>query len=325
MVAVAAKETAPRVTKEIEEAYMICRATARREAKNFYYAFIVLPARKRDAICAVYAFLRRADDLSDDESRSLEERRGDLNRWREDWHRTQSGGATEDPVFLAMLDVQQRFQIPSSLLDQLVEGTASDLQAPALEMGDGGSESGAGRFTTYPDFPSLYRYCYLVASVVGLICIRIFGYRDPRAETLAEQTGIAFQLTNILRDVKEDALRGRLYLPLEDLERCGLRAREMIEMARRGQTSDEQRRVLYMEAERAREFYRSARLLLPLIDADSRPSLWVLVTIYQRLLRRIEQRNFEVVAEKIKVPVYEKAAILGWGLCMSLFRGLQPK
>lgn len=311
------------MTRKLEEAYMICRGIARRRARNFYFAFIALPAPKRDAICAVYAFMRRADDLSDDESRSLEERRGALSRWLEDWHRSQNGGATEDPVFLAMLDVQQRYQIPSVLLDQLVEGTASDLEAPELYVG--GPESGSGRCAAYRDFAGLYRYCYLVAAVVGLVCIRIFGYRDPRAETLAEQTGIAFQLTNILRDVREDALRGRLYLPLEDLESCGLGAQEIIEMARGRPATAQQRRVLQMEAERAREFYRSAQRLLPLIDADSRPALWVLVTIYQRLLQRIEQRNFEVVSEKIRVPVYEKAAFLGWGLCMSLFRGLQPK
>ena len=197
------------VTAEVQAAYAACRAIARKKAKNFYYAFVALPASKRDAICAVYAFMRQADDLSDDESLPIADRRVALDAWLGDWHRAQAGAGTSDPVFVALLDAQRSFAIPSQLLDQLVQGTATDLEP---------------RPAAYATFADLYRYCYLVASVVGLVCIRIFGYLDPRAEKLAEETGIAFQLTNILRDVREDAQRGRLYLPLEDLDRCGVAA-----------------------------------------------------------------------------------------------------
>ena len=200
------------MTAEVQAAYAACRAIARKKAKNFYYAFVALPASKRDAICAVYAFMRQADDLSDDESLPIADRRVALDGWLGDWHQAQAGAPTSDPVFVALLDAQRRFAIPSQLLDQLVQGTATDLEP---------------RFAAYATFADLYRYCYLVASVVGLVCIRIFGYLDPRAEKLAEETGIAFQLTNILRDVREDAQRGRLYLPLEDLERCGVTASSM--------------------------------------------------------------------------------------------------
>jgi 15-cis-phytoene synthase len=294
------------VTPELQAAYSACRAIARSRAKNFFYAFVALPSSKRDAICAVYAFMRQADDLSDDESLSIEDRRKKLQDWIDGWHEAEAGGSTTDPVFIAMLDARQRFAIPSQLLDQLVQGTATDLE-PAS--------------TSYATFPDLYRYCYLVASVVGLVCIRIFGYRDPRAEKLAEETGIAFQLTNILRDVREDAERGRLYLPLEDLERCGVPASSMSGISSGSQMTPQQREVLAIQAQRAGQFYKSAEALLPLISPDSRAAMWVLVTIYHRLLRHIEQHNFDVFSTRIRVPAYEKLSILGFGLFKTLAQG----
>jgi phytoene synthase len=290
-----------------EAAYAVCRAIARKKAKNFYYAFVALPASKRDAICAVYAFMRQADDLSDDETVVIADRRAALDAWLGTWHQAQAGAATADPVFVALLDAQRRFAIPSQLLDQLVQGTATDLDP---------------QFSAYPTFADLYRYCYLVASVVGLVCIRIFGYLDPHAEKLAEETGIAFQLTNILRDVREDAERGRLYLPLEDLERCGVTANSMTGISSGRQLTPQQRQVLAMQAQRADEFYKSAEALLPLISPDSRAALWVLVTIYHRLLRHIEQRNFDVFSARIGVPAYEKLSILGCGLFKTLAQGV---
>jgi 15-cis-phytoene synthase len=294
------------VTAEVQAAYAACRAIARKQAKNFYYAFVALPASKRDAICAVYAFMRQADDLSDDESMSIADRRVALAGWLDNWHQAEAGTPTSDPVFIALLDAQQRFAIPSQLLDQLVQGTATDL------------EPGSAGNSAYATFADLYRYCYLVASVVGLVCIRIFGYLDPRAEKLAEETGIAFQLTNILRDVREDAERGRLYLPLEDLERCGVTASSMTAVSSGRQLTPQQRQVLAIQAERAGQFYKSAEALLPLISPDSRAAMWVLVTIYHRLLRHIEQRNFDVFSARVGVPAYEKLSILGCGLFKTL-------
>jgi 15-cis-phytoene synthase len=295
------------MTPELQAAYAACRAIARKRAKNFFYAFVALPASKRDAICAVYAFMRQADDLSDDESLSIAERRVKLEKWLDEWHQAQAAFCASDPVFTAMLDAQQRFAIPSQLLDQLVQGTASDLEPRSAE---------------YATFPDLYRYCYLVASVVGLVCIRIFGYLDPRAEKLAEETGVAFQLTNILRDVREDAERGRLYLPLEDLERCGVPANSMSAISNGQQMTPQQRQVLAIQAERAGRFYKSADALLPLISPDSRAAMWVLVTIYHRLLQHIEQRNFDVFSARIRVPAYEKLSILGAGLFKTLAQGV---
>lgn len=286
----------------VAEAYEICRGIARREAKNFYYAFVALPAHKRDAICAVYAFMRHADDLSDDETQTLEQRRAKLSAWLDAWHGVLRGEATSDPVFIALADARARFEISPALLDELVDGTAMDLQRV----------TDAGKYDTYGTFDDLYRYCYLVASVVGLVCIRIFGYTDARAEKLAEETGIAFQLTNILRDVKEDVERKRVYLPLEDLQRHGVSIEDLASLP--AQVSQNQREMLRSIAARAEGYYASGEALLPLIDADSRPALWVLIAIYHRLLKQIEQSGYEVFAERAAVPTLTKLMILSRGI-----------
>ncbi len=299
----------------VAQAYAACETIARREAKNFYYAFRALPKAKRAAVCAVYAFMRHADDLADDEQLPREERLAQSQRWLEEWHRVAAGAATDNPVFLALRDAQQRFGISTELLDQLVQGTMLDLTAP----------TSATEVATYRTFDDLYRYCYLVASVVGLVCIRIFGYTDTQAEALAEQTGIAFQLTNILRDVREDAERGRIYLPLDDLKKYNVTPEQLrAPQADRRITADE-RSVLALEASRAREYYQAADRLLPLVAPDSRAALWVLVTIYRRLLQRIENAHYEVFAERVSVPTLEKLWILSCGLWMAFrLRLLQP-
>lgn len=291
----------------ISEAYIVCRKIARREAKNFYYAFVALPAHKRDAICAVYAFMRHADDLSDDESVPVERRRANLKAWLDGWHRGARGEATADPVFIALADAQKRFEIPLKLLDELVEGTAMDLDR---------AESRA-EYDTYATFEELYRYCYLVASVVGLVCIRIFGYSAGRAEMLAEETGIAFQLTNILRDVREDAERRRIYLPLDELQRYGVSLEELTALPTTA--TQNQRELLRSIAARAEAYYASGYALLPLIDADSRPALWVLITIYHRLLKKIEASGYEVFARRVAVPTPAKLWILFCGLSQVMF------
>ena len=298
---------------QIAEAYRVCREIARKEARNFYYSFVALPEAKRNAICAVYAFMRHADDLSDDESLSVAERQTRLDQWLEAWHDVSYGGVADDPVFLALRDAQKRFEIPSELLEQLVEGTTMDLR-----RGEDAADRIRSSYDTYETFDELYRYCYLVASVVGLVCIRIFGYHDPCAEKLAEETGIAFQLTNILRDVREDAERGRIYLPLEDLRRFGVTPEQLAEAHDERGLTEPVRELLQWEARRAEEYYQSGEKLLPLIDADSRPALWVLITIYHRLLLRIKGVSYNVFSARVSVPAYEKLAILGWGILRTL-------
>lgn len=292
----------------IVEAYAACREIAKREAKNFYYSFRVLPQHKSDAMCAVYAFMRRADDIADDESMPIGQRRITMAEWVDQWRKSRAGAPTEDPVFLALNDAQKRFRIPDQLLEELVQGTTMDLDQQPPD---------AGQVQTYTTFDELYRYCYLVASVVGLVCIRIFGYSDPRAEKLAEETGVAFQLTNILRDVKEDAERGRVYLPLDMLHEHGLTVESVNALASGTPLSRETRTMLGVLIARAENYYKSADQLLPLIDEDSRAALWVLVEIYHRLLGRIRAANGDVFSHRISVPASEKLWVLGRGAAMS--------
>ena len=290
----------------IGEAYAACRAIARREAKNFYYAFVALPAPRRNAICAIYAFMRRADDLADDETLPRKERRIRLDAWLGAWREVCAGGETRDPVFLAVRHATWRFAIPLQLLDELVAGVTMDLDRGLADVPDAPD--------TYATFADLYRYCYLVASVVGLVCIRIFGYKDPRAEKLAEETGIAFQLTNILRDVVEDATRNRAYLPLEDLSAHGVSLDSLLHRAPGAPPTENERALLKQIGQRAESYYQSAQALLPLIDRESRPALWVLVRIYHGLLKRIERADYDVFSRRATVPLAQKLAILAMGL-----------
>ncbi len=172
----------------------------------------------------------------------------------------------------------------------------------------------AGAPDTYATFDELYRYCYLVASVVGLVCIRIFGYHDRRAEKLAEETGIAFQLTNILRDVSEDAERNRVYLPLEDLSAHRVSLDSLLRRAVATPPTPNERALLASIGDRAEEYYRSARELLPLVDPASRPALWVLVSIYHALLKRIRAANYDVFLRRASVPLAQKLLILAVGM-----------
>ncbi len=302
---------------QLAVAYSVCRGITKGAAKNFYYAFLVLPPAKRQALYAVYAFMRRCDDIADDMSLSAHERRLKLGAWVEEFHQTQSGKATDDPVQLALSDAMRRHQIPAVFLDQLAYGTAMD-----IEEGNSNPQEASARpksaivppKVSYKTFDDLYLYCYRVASVVGLVCIRIFGYRDPAAEALAERCGLAFQLTNIIRDVKEDAGMNRVYIPQEDLAQFDIAPSEL----RAGKDIERIRPLLAREAERAREFYRAADELIPLVNEDSQPALWVLVTIYRRLLEKIAQRGFDVFQERIQLTTREKLVILGKGFLKRL-------
>jgi phytoene synthase len=200
-------------------------------------------------------------------------------------------------------DCTVRFHIPLSLLDELVAGVTMDLDRAATDTPD-----------TYATFADLYRYCYLVASVVGLVCIHIFGYSDTRAEKLAEETGIAFQLTNILRDVAEDAERNRVYLPLEDLAAHNVLLDSLLHRAPAAPLTANERALFASIAQRAEDFYKSALELMPLIDRESRPALWVLVSIYHGLLKRIERADYDVFSTRASVPMPQKLGILAVGL-----------
>lgn len=306
-------------TPELVAAYAACRAIAKREAKNFYYSFRVLPQHKSDAMCAVYAFMRKADDLADDESLSLDARREAMAGWTAAW-RVSRNGSTTDPIFLALNDTQQRFAISDELLEQLVAGTTLDLQPQPegvhlLEIAS--SSSAARTMQVYDSVAALHHYCYLVASVVGLVCIRIFGYTDRRADQLAIDTGVAFQLTNILRDIKEDADRGRIYLPADLLRDHSVKPERILALASGDAVGANELALLRGLELHAQTLYRSADQLIPLLDPDARPSMRVLVRIYHDLLDRIAADPAAVFRQRISVPTARKLSILAVGVLQS--------
>lgn len=294
---------------QLNHAYAVCRGVARRSAKNFYYGFLVLPSEKRNALCAVYAFMRHADDIADDPAMDVGLKRQKLEEWLESAKQVFSGRPTDDPVLMALGDAQRKFKIPQDLFEKLVYGTGMDLDIPPASP-----DSPAVLCNTFDD---LKQYCYYVASVVGLVCIHIFGYQDKKAEFLAEDCGLAFQLTNIIRDIKEDASMGRIYIPEEDMARSNLSAENFSATAMADPAKAQQvRPALEYEAERARRYYESGKWLMELIEEDSRAALWVLVEIYSRLLNKIVLRNYDVFTERVSLSTWEKLTVLARGFVL---------
>jgi phytoene synthase len=276
----------------LETSYAHCRAVAKRRAKNFYYSFVLLEREQKNAMCAVYAFMRYCDDLSDEPGAT----RGAMDRWRKALDEALAGRPDANPAWPAFLDSVERYRIPHQYFYEMIDGVASDLEARTMQT-----------------FEDLYAYCYRVASVVGLTTIHIFGFTSPAALPLAEKCGIAFQLTNILRDVREDAGLGRVYLPAEDLARFGVRA-EDLGAARKTEAFGE---LMEFEIARARRYYRESAPLLEMIQPKARASLWALIAIYSGLLERIAQSHYDVLARRISLTTAEKMwivlrASLGW-------------
>ncbi|WP_035957817.1 phytoene/squalene synthase family protein [Bryobacter aggregatus] len=269
----------------LSDSYDYCVQIARSRAKNFYYSFLVLPKPKRQAMCAVYAFMRECDDLSDEAGAT----RGALDRWREDLDRALDGDLPAHRIWPAFADTVNRYQIPRAYLYDMIEGVTSDLS-----------------FTQPPSFDDLYRYCYRVASVVGLTITHIFGFEQPRTLEMAEKCGIAFQLTNIIRDVGEDSGLGRCYLPLDLMEKYGVTPADLQQRS----VSEPLRLLLRDLGSRARAYYDFSRPMIGLVGKDSRGSLWALIEIYSRLFARIEASNFEVLAARHRLPTIEKLWIV---------------
>ncbi len=302
---------------QLVKAYAHCRMVAKQQAKNFYYGFLALPSHKRDAMCAIYAFMRRADDLADDEAIPIGKRRELMAEWMQSWRGETQVSSEDAPVFRAVRDVQAVFGVSGDLLEKLVQGTTMDL-APELSQGVRRVHLDDGSFDQYETEEALERYCYLVASVVGLVTIRIFGYSSADAETYAEQLGLAFQLTNILRDVKEDADRGRVYLPEDWLNRHALSTKDVLEQSRRGFESYAMRALLAEMAARAQSLYRASDRLIPLLEQDSRSAMRVLVRIYYLLLLRIIRMRYRVFERRVSVPTARKLLVLMEGLVRRL-------
>jgi phytoene synthase len=268
------------VNLTVAESYSYCRDVSRRRAKNFYYSFVLLKTEQRDAMCAMYAFMRYCDDLSDEAGAATIET---MRQWRADLDKALAGDFGPHPVWPAFHHAVTRYKVPHAYFHHMIDGVSSDL-APQ----------------TIATFEDLYQYCYRVASVVGLAIVHIFGFDDKKALELAEKCGIAFQLTNILRDVQEDIDLGRLYLPAEDLERFNVPPRKISYTP--GFVA-----LMRFEAARARAYYQEAMPLIKMVHPESRASLWALIQIYYRLLGRMEAKQFRVLDQRIRLSTPEKA------------------
>jgi phytoene synthase len=267
-----------RSTSTLDASYAHCRQIARRAGSNFYAAFFLLPRQKRRAMWALYAFLRHCDDLSDADG-DVEKRREALAAWRQSLGQA-FAGEFHHPLLPAVKDTVDRFQVPHEYLTAAIDGMEMDL--------------GPCRYETFQD---LRLYCYRVASVVGLACIHIWGFDDQAACQPAIECGVAFQLTNILRDLREDLLRDRVYLPQEDLRRFGYTAEDL----QAGVCDDRFRQLMEFQVDRAERFYRAAAPLAGYLHDDGRRILRALTATYHGLLDEIRRAGGDVLHQRVRV------------------------
>lgn len=272
----------------LQDSYAACRAITKERAKNFYYGIRLLPERKRDALCSVYAYFRICDDLSDDEA--IGDKQAKLDRWRHLLDEA-PGSSAEHEILPAFYNSIKEFAVPKAYFEELLEGTLSDLTV-----------------TRYQTFADLYKYCYRVASTVGLVCLHVFGFDgSPEALAEAEARGIAFQLTNILRDVAEDGERGRIYIPLSDLETFGLSEADFFS----GEKSQAMEELLSYQIGRAKEYYERSAGLFQRVDLESRSSLEAMTSIYRALLAKVESMGVGVFKERARLSKMEKLKLAG--------------
>jgi phytoene synthase len=263
--------------------YAYCERLARAHAGNFYHAFRLLPADQRRALCALYAFMRVADDLADapgppgDKVQPLQE-------WRRQLHGALAGNYRH-PLHPALHHTLATYGVPPAHLEEVLDGVAMDLDT-----------------LYYPTFAELYRYCYRVASAVGLACIHVWGFRDDRARVHAEAAGIALQLTNILRDLGEDAARGRVYLPREDLDRFGYPPAALAQ----GLRDERFRELMRFQVARARGYYEQAEPLAPLLRPAGRAVFLVMLRTYRGLLEAIVRRDYDVFSSRVRLSRLHK-------------------
>lgn len=254
------------------------RAITKKSASNLTWGFLLLPRAKRDAMSVLYAFCREVDDVADDDLVPVEKRRAQLAAWRADVRRACDNAAPEFTVNRELQPVIRQFRLPFTLFDELIKGCEMDLQ-----------------INRYEDYDQLELYCYRVASVVGLLSIEIFGYQNPACRDYAIFLGKALQLTNILRDVRTDAGRGRIYLPQSELRRFNVSEKEIFA----SEYSDRFRELAYSVAGRARLFYQLASQTLPPEDRRSMVAAELMGAVYWRLLRKLERQRFNVFGPKL--------------------------
>ncbi len=270
---------------QLEKSYQVCQRIARQSASNFYWSFRLLPKPKRRAMYALYAFARRTDDLADSDQ-PKEERRAALRQWRYKLENELDGTGSES-VLIALADAVARYEIPQQYLFDIVDGVTIDTTDP--------------EFAT---FAELEHYCHLVASAVGLACLHIWGFSNPHAVDHATDCGTAFQLTNILRDLQEDAHNGRIYLPTEDLHRFGV-SKTDIEYER---NRDQLEELLRFEVNRAATYYASAAKLIDMLHPDGRRMLRLMTTTYGLVLKKVRRRGSRL-HQPVRISRFERLAI----------------
>ena len=270
----------------LESAYKTCRDITRREAKNFYYAFLTLPPAKRRAIYAAYAFCRLCDDSVDEEI-SSEAKFKALDELQTNLDQTYKG-APSSPVYVALSDVAHNYNIPQDYFREIILGVKSDLVKDRFQ-----------------NFEELKEYCYRVASVVGLICLQIFGYDDDDAKGYAVDLGLAMQLTNIIRDIREDLDMGRVYLPQDELALFGYTEEDL----RNGLRNEAFLKLMRFQSQRAREYFDRGFKLIPYLSKRSRACPAVLGALYSKVLDRIENSNYDVLETRVSLSKLEKLAI----------------
>jgi phytoene synthase len=272
----------------LKESYSWCRRCTRRSRSNFYLSFFTLPPHLFRDMCVLYAFMRVTDDLGDDPTIPVAARPALIDRWRAQVEQALDGGGFEHPALPALADIVMRHGVPREYLFAVIDGIRRDLDPRGFET-----------------FAELSEYCYQVAGAVGLCCLHIWGFTDARALGLAVDCGLAFQLTNILRDVAEDARMGRCYLPREDLRRFGLATDDL----RLGTSAARFRDLLAWEAVRARAYFASAQGLVPLCSRAGRPILDAMLRTYAALLDAIEASGYDVQERRIEVGRWRKIRI----------------
>lgn len=288
----------------LDNSFDWCQRLARRTAGNFYFSFLTLPRPLRRDMCALYAFMRMADDIGDEETVPLEQRRVNLEQFRQDLNSAVDGNPPEHPLYPALVDIIERHNIPTEYLTAVIDGVACDFETTHIQT-----------------FSELETYCYHVAGAVGLCCIHVWGFDGEEAIQYAIACGTAFQLTNILRDLAEDAEMSRLYLPQEDLDRFGYSFDDL----RQQRINPAFQQLMQFEVARAREFYAEAERLFQCLHPEGRPIFGAMLRIYGGLLTRIERKHYDVYSARVRLSKPKKL----WIACDSAIRyrwlGHRPK
>ncbi|MSO44640.1 MAG: squalene synthase HpnD [Thermoleophilia bacterium] len=275
----------------VDQAYDVCTEVTRTEARNFYFGFILLPRERRRAIHALYAFSRLCDDSVDGvddptaKAQAVRARRDDVTRV----YSGDGASTDDDPILIALADAIRRFGIPRAPMDALVDGVEMDLDTDR-----------------YADWPALTTYCDRVAGAVGVLSLYVFGFRDPAAPEHAQDLGVAMQVVNIMRDVQEDADRGRIYLPAQDMASHGVDVADILA----GRMSDRMAALMHEQGDRAHEYFRRGAMLLPLLDLRARMCVQMLAALYGDILTRIEERGYDYTQGRVSLSGRRKAALM---------------